>query len=155
MVHLAIQNQSTIKRLYKRATLQNLAETICQGEELQEDAELSVLFCDDPFIKELNHQYRNKNQATDVLSFEQEPTPGLEGPRVLGDIVISLETIQRRCQQQRSVMTAELKLLFCHGLLHLLGHDHASKKDKEHMQQLQAHYLGCTPEAAWIADKAS
>ena len=155
MVHLIIQNQSGIKRLYNTTTLRALAETVCRGEGLQSDAEISLLLCDDPFIQTLNHKYRNKNTPTDVLSFEQGNTPGQEGPCILGDIVISLETIQCRCQEQRSAMVEELKLLFCHGLLHLLGHDHATNKTKAQMQQLQARYLGCTSEAAWIADKAS
>ena len=154
MVHVAIQNQSCIKRLYRRKSLQELAARMCKGEGLRGDVEVSLLFCDDAFIKDLNRDYRNKNIATDVLSFEQESTPQMKGPRLLGDIVISLETIARRNKQQRRAMAEELKLLYCHGLLHLLGYDHATKKEKERMQQLQAQYLGCSPEAAWIGDPA-
>ncbi len=148
MIHLDVQNQSAVKRLYRRQELINLAERICAGENMPEEAELSLLFCDDPFIKALNKQYRGIAKATDVLSFQQEgPSPS--GRRILGDIVISLETVQRYCKGERDRMRDEVKLLFCHGLLHLLGRTHQKDADKKDMQRRQALYLDTIVEDAW------
>ena len=73
MLQVDIQSQSTFKRLYRRNDLTAIGQRICAGEGLEnEDAELSLLFCDDPFIQDLNHQYRGKDEPTDVLSFQQD-----------------------------------------------------------------------------------
>ena len=118
MIHMDIRNLSTIKRLYTRGKLEQLAEKIC------------------------------RNEATDVLSFEQESPKNMD-KILLGDIVISLETVQRYCGGDRDAMRTELNLLFCHGLLHLLGYDHGKKADKLTMQQKQAEYLGIGLENVW------
>jgi len=147
-VQLHVQNQSTRKHLYRRTELQRIAERVCKGEGVVEEVEISLLLCDDPLIQELNQTYRKKNAPTDVLSFPQED-PGLAGVVVLGDIVISLETVERQCASERPAMAAEVRLLFCHGLLHLLGHDHATREDERRMQEKQAEYLGVDVQAAW------
>ncbi|MFA7693209.1 MAG: rRNA maturation RNase YbeY [Candidatus Hydrogenedentes bacterium] len=148
MIHLDIRNQSKIKRLISRGRLEKLAEKICAGEGVRKEAELSLLFCDDSFIKELNAQYRNRDEATDVLSFVQEKT-GKEPYTILGDIVISLETVERYCGGDRDAMRTETLLLFCHGLLHLLGYEHGNEADKIKMQMKQAHYLDLKLENVW------
>lgn len=147
-VYLDVRNDSIHKRLFQRKTLQALASNLCQDEAMEEDVEISLLLCDDPFIQELNRDYRDKDEPTDVLSFGQEAqTPVM--PRVLGDIVVSLETVEKRCGGCRDTMRQELRLLFCHGLLHLLGYVHDSEEGQERMQQKQARYLGVSKEAAW------
>jgi len=148
MIHLAIRNESTRKGCYRRDNLSRIAEQICAGEECRGDAELSVLFCDDAFIAELNRKYRHKDSATDVLSFAQ-PAQAFRGARVLGDIVISLETVERACAGERPAMRDEVRLLFCHGLLHLLGHTHGTAAAQRRMAALQARYLGIPGAAAW------
>jgi len=151
MIRLAVQHESARKRLYRRDVLERLASRICAGEGLQGDVEVSVLFCDDSQIRALNKAYRNKNKATDVLSFEQDagPEPGL---RVLGDIVISLETVEDRGEGDRAQMREDVRLLFCHGMLHLIGYDHATAAGRRCMTEKQAQYLGVKTEAAWRTD---
>lgn len=149
MLQVDIQNQSTFKHLYRLKDLTAIGQQICAGEGLGDvDAEVSLLFCDDPFIQELNRQYRGKDEPTDVLSFQQDSC-GYKGPKILGDIVISLETVHRFCDGNRSAMRDEVRLLFCHGLLHLLGHTHSKKREREVMLMKQAHYLGIEVEHAW------
>lgn len=147
-ITLNILNHSTRKRLYRRDTLNALAETICTGEGLDEELELSVLLCDDNFIAQLNRQYRDKDAPTDVLSFEQEGAPDLPS-RVLGDVVISLETVERDCSGDRALMREEMKVLLCHGILHLLGYDHGTAQERRRMTAKQAVYLGLSQDAAW------
>ncbi|MCH7909146.1 MAG: rRNA maturation RNase YbeY [Candidatus Hydrogenedentes bacterium] len=147
-VTLRIRNESTRKRLYRRDALLRRAKRICDEERVSEHVELSVLFCDDPFMQSLNKEYRSVNRPTDVLSFEQLPVESAES-RTLGDIVISLETVEHNCMGDRKRMRQEVYLLFCHGLLHLLGYDHATIRERKIMQAKQAHYLGLNPRDAW------
>jgi probable rRNA maturation factor len=146
--HLSIRNESERKRLYRRDALQILVEEILRGERVRGDVEISVLFCDDAFMRTLNREYRRMNKPTDVLSFPQSAT-GIK-PRPLGDIVISLETVEKNCKGDRALMREEIRLLVCHGLLHLLGYDHATVTEREKMQDRQARYLGIPHQAAWL-----
>jgi len=153
MVHLLIRNESARKRLHRTDDLRRLAERVCVGEGSDPDAELSVLLCDDPFIAELNLRYRKINAQTDVLAFSQATERELALPAlsysVLGDIVISLETVERHCKGDRAAMREEIRLLFCHGLLHLLGYQHEGAQECERMAARQALYLGRPLEAVW------
>lgn len=149
-VVLEVRNESDRKRMYQRRQLEDLVQQACDEAHPGKTVEVSVLFCDDPFIQDLNAQYRKKNEPTDVLSFAQEcvvPEP----LKVLGDIVISLETVERHCDGVASAMREEVRLLFCHGLLHLLGHVHRTADERETMQTKQAQYLGVELDAAWGA----
>ena len=100
-------------------------------EELSYDKEeVSVYFCSDAFIQNLNREYRNIDAPTDVLSFEngEEYTDdsGISWKSV-GDIVISLETLPKNAQYFEVSCNEELKRLLVHGLLHLHGLDHGDE----------------------------
>ena len=147
-IAISMRSESSRKGVYRRDALGRLANRVCAGEGVDDDAELSVLFCDDAAMQELNHQYRGKNKPTDVLSFQQD----FEGPvRVLGDIVISLETVERVSGGDAEAMRAEVRMLYCHGLLHLLGYDHQNAQDRRMMVAKQAEYLRLPLAAAWPA----
>jgi len=142
---LRLRNISTTKRLVRRDALEALANRIYLGENFNATTEISLLLCDDEFISDLNRQYRSVEGPTDVLSFEQDgPESG-----ILGDVVISLETALRRCDEDRARARAEVNLLFCHGLLHLLGYEHSSPAERETMTRKQAQYLRVSENAAW------
>jgi len=149
-VGLAVRNDTAYANCHALADLRGLAKRICGGEGVAEDLEISVLLCDDATMQALNAQYAHKNEATDVLSFPQPDAHILDGPRALGDIAISLETVSRRCDAENAAMRAEVRLLFCHGLLHLLGFDHATACAKRAMAERQAVYLECSVDAAWF-----
>ena len=90
-----------------------------------EASELSLVVCDDAFIRPLNRDYRGKDAPTDVLSFAmQEGEAVRDDDPVLGDLVISAETAARQAAEQGHDLDAELRVLLVHGLLHLLGYDH-------------------------------
>lgn len=89
--------------------------------------DLSLLFCDDAFIRGLNKQYRERDEATDVLSFEQGDSysgPGGETRFLAGDIVISLDSLARNSLEFGVGEDEELRRLVLHGILHLSGMDH-------------------------------
>jgi probable rRNA maturation factor len=98
--------------------------------------ELSVLFCNNRYIKSLNAQYRNKNEATDVLSFSLGETGPL-GQYLAGDIVVSLDALEENARYFNITKDEELRRLLIHGILHLAGGDHATNKEKEPMLREQ------------------
>lgn len=115
--------------------------------------EISVLFCDDPFIAGLNKQYRNVEGPTDVLSFEQgdeyiddEDTTWFNA----GDIVISVDMLRKNAENFDVGTNDELKRLLVHGILHLEGMDHEDNSPEQEMLQFQEHLLtGFTSEVVF------
>jgi probable rRNA maturation factor len=100
-----------------------------------DDAELSILLCDDGTIRQLNRRYRNKNKATDVLAFPMQEGPGpATNPGLLGDVVISVPTAARQAEEHDRPIIQEVTFLLAHGLLHLLGYDHATKREEREMR---------------------
>ncbi|MBO7122013.1 MAG: rRNA maturation RNase YbeY [Treponema sp.] len=99
--------------------------------------EVSLLFCGDATIQELNKNYRNIDAATDVLSFENgekfKDEAGVEW-LLAGDIAISVDTLKKNAEYFECDENSELKRLLLHGFLHLNGYDHGEEhiqKDKE------------------------
>nr|XP_025659270.1 endoribonuclease YBEY, chloroplastic isoform X3 [Arachis hypogaea] len=96
-----------------------------------ESVELSLLLCNDEFIRKLNKEWRDEDRATDVLSMSQH-IPGLKLPiLMLGDIVISVETAARQAEERGHTLVDEIRILMVHGLLHLLGFDHELSEEAE------------------------
>jgi probable rRNA maturation factor len=108
-----------------------------RGMGLTDDTGLSVSFVDDGEMQELNRQYREIDAPTDVLSFsheEGEDIPQVEGmPRYLGDVVLSVDTIARQAASVGHSTDKETAILLAHGLLHLLGYDHAEDDEAKVM----------------------
>jgi probable rRNA maturation factor len=104
-----------------------------------DDWDVSVLFCSDAFIKDLNRRYRNRDEPTDVLSFPLGGTVTEGGQRryASGDIVISLETLSANSKAFNVGEDEELRRLLIHGILHLKGFDHATNEPEEEMLRLQ------------------
>jgi probable rRNA maturation factor len=99
------------------------------------EAELSIALVDDACIAELNRRFRDREGATDVLSFSL-----LEGDHadhrgdLLGDVVVSLETAERQARRRRRSLEDEVVRLLIHGTLHLLGHDHEEPAEARRMR---------------------
>jgi probable rRNA maturation factor len=106
--------------------------------------DLSLLICDDRFIRGLNKQYRDKDEPTDVLSFEQGDTyRDPEGAErfLAGDIVISLDALSRNVEEFGISRDEELRRLITHGILHLSGFDHEDNDPSRPMLLLQEEIL--------------
>lgn len=102
-----------------------------------ENAELSILLCDDATIHELNRDYRGKDRPTDVLAFAmREGEGGPLHPEILGDVVISIDTTRRQARERGIAIVAEATFLLAHGLLHLLGYDHQTEQELRVMMAL-------------------
>jgi len=96
------------------------------------------LLTDDKFIRSLNNKYRGIDKPTDVLSFSLQEgavkSPEVENDKLLGDIIISVETAQRQANNLNHSMERELTVLLIHGLLHLTGYDHEEDTDYKIMR---------------------
>lgn len=128
-------------------------------------AYVSVSLVDDDEIQSLNRDYRQQDRVTDVLSFALEEADGPEGPmRMLGDIVISLDTAARQAHELAATLPAdqpytlveETLFLATHGLLHLLGHDHEDPSEAEAMEALERQLMAAvTPVAVHGLDRTA
>lgn len=98
--------------------------------------ELELIIVDDQEIARINKDTRHIDKATDVLSFPLEEMPGSE---LLGTIIISIDHVRKLSKELGHTQEDELKLLFIHGLLHLLGYDHES--DDGEMRQKESELI--------------
>ena len=101
----------------------------------------------DPEMRELNREYRQKDTATDVLSFplyepdaferngRTHPREGAAGELMLGDIVISVDTAQTQAAAYDAPLAREVDRLLIHGVLHLCGHDHEKAGERRVMER--------------------
>jgi len=106
--------------------------------EKSENCEVSILLTDDSEIHELNSLYRQVDAPTDVLAFAmREGEDGDANSDILGDVVISIPTAERQAKEYGHSLEAELSLLVAHGVLHLIGYDHAERDEADIMQEKQ------------------
>ncbi len=125
-----------LKILVRHAISATLGE-----EDFSFPAEVSVTFCDNEYIRSLNKEYRNKDKATDVLSFPMYDYPEDEGELlpgdealILGDIVISVERAKEQAAEIGNTFEREIAFLVVHSMLHLLGYDHERSPEDEEIQ---------------------
>lgn len=114
--------------------------------------EASILACDDAKIRTLNGDFRDKDAATNVLSWpaEERATPGAVPPLPradvfgtieLGDIAVAYDTFAREAEAAGKPMAEHVTHLLVHGLLHLLGYDHITDEDAAIMERTEAEIL--------------
>ena len=133
-------------RLIRRATRVALRAA---DRELPNAVEVSVVVADDEFVRALNREYRGLDRPTNVLAFAGDraagpsvSTGGGEGrPLVLGDIVLGLDTLTTEARSQHKTLADHMCHLVVHGVLHLLGLDHASAAGATAMETVERRAL--------------
>lgn len=120
--------------------VEKLLQHAAKIEEIEEGSEVSVTFVTNEAIHEINREYRDKDQPTDVISFAMEELGedevqiiGEGMPRVLGDIIISTDRTREQAEEYGHSFERELGFLAVHGFLHLLGYDHMTPEDEKVM----------------------
>ena len=120
--------------------IENLLVFAAKSEGIEAESEVSITFVTNERIQEINKEYRNKDQETDVISFameelgEGEVMPnGLDIPRILGDIIISVAKAEEQAEEYGHSFMRELGFLTVHGFLHLLGYDHETEDEEKIM----------------------
>jgi probable rRNA maturation factor len=120
------------------ANLRSLSKSSAQNE-LNTDVQMTVVFVRDKKIRTLNRDYRGKDYATDVLSFQtsdgEDEASNFGGENYIGDIVISTDTAMRQAEEAKQTFEREVQELVIHGVLHLCGYDHET--DNGEMNRLE------------------
>lgn len=121
---------------------EDASKVILGMENINDEVEISVSFVNDEEIKQLNRDYRDKDNVTDVLSFPTEMNYHIEGiPVILGDVVICLKRAKEQSEEFGHSFERELVYLFVHSMFHLLGYDHIDEDDKVLMRKKEKEAL--------------
>lgn len=125
------------------AVVQQAAAALALRLPLPPGGEASIVLGSDALVRRLNHAYRGKDAATNVLSFpfQKPPGAGTDGGDYLGDVVLAAETVAHEAASQAIEPRHHLQHLVVHGLLHLLGRDHQTDAEAEAMERLEAEIL--------------
>jgi probable rRNA maturation factor len=126
---------------FSEALLKRAVSAALTHQSVSPDSELTVVLTDDARLHELNRDYLGVDAPTDVLSFPASETDPETGARYIGDILISIPRARAQADAAGHLLEAEVQLLVVHGVLHLLGHDHAGTEEKARMWQVQAEIL--------------
>ncbi len=121
--------------------VERAARLALEHESAAEAAELTIVLTDDEQLRELNRAYLDVDAATDVLAFPASESDPETGARYLGDVLISVQRAAEQAQSAGHALAEELQLLVVHGVLHLMGHDHAEAAEKARMWAAQAEVL--------------
>lgn len=131
----AWENEAVLSRTVQRA-VNAAAESA--GLEWPEGAELSLVFTDDLKISRLNEEWRQKPVPTNILSFPgADVAIGEPAGQILGDLVLSYETIAREAEEQDKAFTDHLTHLVIHGFLHLFGYRHDDESEANLMESIE------------------
>jgi probable rRNA maturation factor len=130
-----------------RASFQAWVEAAVLGTRRRRATELSIRLVDAEEGRALNHQYRNRDYATNVLSFPTDLPPQVTLP-LIGDLAICVPVVVREAAEQDKPVRNHFAHMTVHGTLHLLGYDHELDTDAERMEALERKVL----ESFGIAD---
>lgn len=133
MININFYNETdTDVEIYK-LVVTNIVKEAFNYEGLSGRMSCNYIFVDNAKIQELNKQYREKDYATDVLTFEAQDEPLFTGRKNLGDIFISLDKMLEQAYEYGHGEVRELSFLAVHGFLHLLGYDHLDDESEKEM----------------------
>lgn len=141
---IEINNESSVA--VDESRILALASFALDAMHVSPDAELAIVLVDEGAMEQLHVQWMDEPGPTDVLSFpmdelrpgtEENPTP----PGLLGDIVLCPQVAETQAAAAKHSTMDELQLLTCHGVLHLLGYDHAEPDEEKEMFGIQRDIL--------------
>jgi probable rRNA maturation factor len=129
----------SLKPSFDTSLLERAARAALEHQSAHGD--LTLVLTDDAQLHQLNRDYLGVDAPTDVLSFPASETDPDSGAPYLGDILLSLPRAETQARAAGHPLADEAQLLVVHGVLHLLGHDHAKVRDKAKMWKAQAEIL--------------
>ena len=103
---------------------------------------INFIFCSDKYLLQLNQKYLNHNTYTDIITFDNSDSQH----EISGDLYISVERVRENSKQFSGSFVIELQRVMIHGILHLLGYNDKSSKDKETMRNKEDYYLSLLPD---------
>ncbi len=138
LLDLDYQNPENYDGIPDESTLTRWIEKACQ---LNKPYTVSIRIIGNEEAKALNKQYRNKDYATNVLSFPFDPPPIPMEVLHLGDLVLCKQVVEKEAQEQHKTIDDHWAHMIIHGILHLQGYDHLSETEAEEMESLEISLL--------------
>ena len=121
---------------FKNRTINNKWLRLVAESEIRRIGQISIIFCSDNYILDVNQQYLQHDYFTDIITFDY-----CEGDRLSGDLFISVDTVRENAQEYGTEFTDELNRVIVHGVLHLIGYDDHSEDDIAVMRKKEDYYL--------------
>ncbi len=140
-MHIHLDIAESYRPHIEHQLIENAALATLHHQKAPSNGEVSIVITSEEQLGDLNSQFRGIDTPTDVLSFPSELTDPESGAAYLGDVVISYPRAEAQSQAGGHEIAEELQLLIVHGLLHLLGYDHANPKEKDRMWAIQTEIL--------------
>lgn len=145
MTEVELQWGTQVQAMPTESQCQTWVEAALQGDLKQQDVAITIRVVDATESRQLNHDYRGKDYATNVLSFEFELPPGLvqpdDEPIYLGDLVICASVVIEEAMTQEKTLEEHWAHMVIHGTLHLQGFDHIDEAEAEKMEALETQIM--------------
>ncbi len=122
--------------IFKGKTLNNKWLKLVAESEIRKIGDISIIFCSDNYILDVNQKYLNHDYFTDIITFDY-----CEGDKLSGDLFISVDSVMENSVEYGTEFKDELNRVIVHGILHLIGYDDHNKKDVELMRKKENYYL--------------
>lgn len=125
-----------IKFLFKNKLANNRWLKMVAGSEIKTLGDISIIFCSDNYILDVNIKYLHHDYFTDVITFDY-----CEEDRLSGDLFISIDSVRENSIEFGTDFDEELHRVIVHGLLHLIGYDDHTPEDQKVMRAKEDYYL--------------
>ena len=122
--------------LFRKKTLNNKWLKLVAESEIRRIGDISIIFCSDNYILDVNQQYLQHDYFTDIITFDY-----CEGDRLSGDLFISVDSVKENAVEYGTEFEDELNRVIVHGILHLIGYDDHSEDDIAEMRTKENYYL--------------
>ena len=122
--------------VFKGKSLNNKWLRLVAESEIRRIGDISIIFCSDNYILDVNQTYLQHDYFTDIITFDY-----CEGDKLSGDLFISVDSVMENSVEYGTEFKDELNRVIVHGILHLIGYDDHNKKDIEVMRKKENYYL--------------
>ena len=125
-----------IKFVFRQKTLTRKWLKLVAESEICRIGDISVIFCSDNYILDINQKYLGHDYFTDIITFDYR-----EGDRLSGDLFISVDSVRENSIEFGTSFNDELNRVIIHGLLHIIGYDDHTDEDIKVMRSKENYYL--------------
>lgn len=122
--------------VFKNKTLNNRWLRLVAESEIKRIGDISIVFCSDNYILDINQKYLQHDYFTDIITFDY-----CEGDKLSGDLFISIDSVKENAMEYGSEFSDELNRVIVHGILHLIGYDDHTEEDIAMMRKKENYYL--------------
>ena len=124
------------KFVFRQKTLTSKWLRLVAESEIRRIGDISIIFCSDKYILDINRRYLGHDYFTDIITFDY-----CEGDRLSGDLFISVDSVRENSVEYGTEFKDELNRVIVHGILHLIGYDDHTEEDVKVMRSKEDYYL--------------